>query len=155
MGDRKIEYLIVHCSDSEWGNVEVIRQWHLERGWRDIGYHRVILNGFISYDKFIENQRDYALDGAIESGRPDDIIGAHVKGMNSNSLGICLIGTKYFTYNQLCSLFKLLLTLIDIYNIPIDNILGHNECPTGKEQGKTCPNIDMNWIRGLLRIIRD
>lgn len=75
---REINKLIVHCSATAEGkdySLDTIRKWHLKRGWRDIGYHYVI-------------QRD----GTTEEGRPLEQIGAHVKGMNRNSIGICYIG---------------------------------------------------------------
>ena len=42
---RTISKVIVHVSDSAWGDVEAIRRWHIQRGWSDIGYHYVITNG--------------------------------------------------------------------------------------------------------------
>ena len=43
---RKIKNIIIHCSVSDFGDAELIRSWHVdERGWRDIGYNGVILNG--------------------------------------------------------------------------------------------------------------
>jgi len=55
-----------------------------------IGYHGVITNGVIRY----KNPYDIALDGLIEAGRPEDMMGAHclAKGMNTCSIGVCLIG---------------------------------------------------------------
>ena len=61
-------------------------------GWEGIGYHKVILRS-----------------GKIENGRPEFWIGAHVKGKNKNSLGVCLIGTDKFTNEQFLSLKKVLL----------------------------------------------
>ena len=42
---RKINKIILHCSDSAWGSAAAIDRWHVERGMRRIGYHYVILNG--------------------------------------------------------------------------------------------------------------
>ena len=86
--------VIIHCSDSRYGNAALITKWHLERGFNTIGYHYVILNGLLDSDKFHRH-----FDGYIETGRPlddDHIIdldekGAHVRGYN-RSVGICLIG---------------------------------------------------------------
>jgi len=75
---RIIKELVIHCSDSPLGrddDASDIKRWHLARGWRDIGYHYVIL-----------------LDGTIQSGRPVEQSGAHVIGHNLNSIGICYIG---------------------------------------------------------------
>ena len=99
---------------------------HLSFGWDGIGYHKVI-------------QRS----GKIENGRPEYWIGAHVKGKNMNSLGVCLIGRKNFTKKQYTSLERILKTWKLSY--PHANIVGH--CDTGNTS-KTCPNFDVKkWIK--------
>lgn len=75
---RQINKIVVHCSATKEGqNIsrDTIRQWHLDRGWRDIGYHFVI-----------------ELDGSIHPGRPLEEQGAHVRGHNADSIGICYVG---------------------------------------------------------------
>lgn len=80
----KVNTVWVHCAATrpEWmegqstaQKVEEIRRWHKARGWRDIGYHWII-------DR----------DGTVKPGRAEDEQGAHVRGHNENSLGVCLIG---------------------------------------------------------------
>ena len=64
------------CNERRFGlTAEDINQWHIKRKWKGIGYHFVI-----------------RLDGKIEIGRDLDETGAHVKGYNTNSWGICYIG---------------------------------------------------------------
>lgn len=81
---RSIKGIIIHCTATRaewWGEkrtsekVAEIRRWHLDRGWRDIGYHFLI-------DR----------DGTIAKGRPLDQIGAHVAGHNTGTIGISLFG---------------------------------------------------------------
>ena len=75
---RDIDKIIVHCSATQEGkeiNAAEINLWHLKRGWSGIGYHYVVL-----------------LDGTIEYGRSIYKQGAHVKGGNKGSIGICYIG---------------------------------------------------------------
>ena len=75
---REINKIIVHCSATREGeNYEVaeIRKWHLARGFNDIGYHFYI-----------------DLYGEIHKGRDISKIGAHCKGHNRNSIGICYCG---------------------------------------------------------------
>lgn len=75
---RDIDKIIIHCSATPEGRhttVEEIKQWHLQRGWKDIGYHYVIY-----------------LDGTIHRGRPESVVGAHCSGYNKNSIGVCYIG---------------------------------------------------------------
>ena len=75
---RKITEIIIHCAATKDGakfTAEDIDRWHKQRGFDRIGYHYVI-----------------DLDGTIEPGRDLDCIGAHCKGHNVNSIGICYIG---------------------------------------------------------------
>ena len=104
--------IICHCSDSSFGNASLITKWHVvERKFDAIGYHYVILNGFLSPYK----HHSY-YDGHIETGRPldDDADmelderGAHAFGYN-DSVGICLIGlSATFTEAQLRALTHLI-----------------------------------------------
>lgn len=103
--------IIIHCSDSGFGNAALIDSWHRSRGFEKIGYHFVILNGAIGHKKYY----DY-FDGAIETGRPidddkdlePDEVGAHTLGHNK-SVGVCLIGkSSTFTPKQMNSLHKLI-----------------------------------------------
>jgi len=132
---RKINKIIIHCSASDFGNAQRIREWHLENGWSDIGYHYVINNGKVFKDDKI-NQR--VQDGFIEKGRDDSIVGAHTQGQNSNSIGICLIGNKDFTKEQFNSLDTLLDSLLKAYNLTKNDVYGHYNFSS-----KTCPNFDV------------
>ena len=78
-----IHFLVVHCSDTPNDNhitARDIHQLHLGFGWDGLGYHQVILR-----------------NGTVEKGRPEFWLGAHVKGHNHESLGVCLIGRDDFT----------------------------------------------------------
>lgn len=131
---RKIDKIIVHCSATQEGrhiDVDEIKRWHVQgRGWSDIGYHFVIY-----------------LDGTVVKGRPIERQGAHVKGMNKNSIGVCYIGGvesekkngKWIakdtrTDEQKESLVELLCELHDKFNASIH---GHNEF-----SNKSCPCFD-------------
>ena len=76
---RDINRIIIHCSATPEGrdiDAATIKDWHVNgNGWSDIGYHYVI-----------------KLNAEIESGRPLDVTGAHVKGHNKDSIGICYVG---------------------------------------------------------------
>jgi hypothetical protein len=74
---RQIKKIIVHHSASNGKTTapEDIQKWHLARGMKNIGYHYLV---------------DY--DGILSQGRDEEQIGAHCKGKNINSLGICVIG---------------------------------------------------------------
>ncbi|MBT9175244.1 MAG: hypothetical protein DDT22_00918 [candidate division WS2 bacterium] len=156
---RRWTNIIIHCSDSTWGCAREIRNWHLKRGWQDIGYHFVILNG-----RVLSRLHLPAMDGSVECGRmlnesltvEADEVGSHALGYNNRSIGICLVGKTQFTSQQLSSLISLLKDLIKQYSIKVENILGHNETKSGREQGKTCPNFDVEQIRKSMReVIRN
>lgn len=70
--------IIIHCSATPEGRPHTaadIDAWHRARGFRCIGYHYVV-----------------RLDGTVEAGRPESVMGAHCSGHNRGSIGICYIG---------------------------------------------------------------
>lgn len=117
---RKITQHIIHCSDSENGNVTQIRKWHKAKGWHDVGYHFVIRP-----------------DGEVEVGRPLQKIGAHCKGHNATSVGTCLVGKEKFNLEQFESLRFLHHTLQQLF--PGIAAFPH----THFNPHKTCPNFDV------------
>lgn len=126
--------VIVHCSDSSFGNASLITKWHVvERKWTTIGYHYVILNGWLSAFK----HHSY-FDGHLETGRPLDDdgdlefneIGAHAAGWNM-SVGICLIGLSgTFTDVQLRTLRDLIKMLRDQFKEI--NVIQHSDVESNK-----------------------
>lgn len=136
---RKINKIIIHCSDSDFGNALIINDWHKERGWDCIGYHYIVGNGH--YDDFA--------DGNIEYGRDLAISGAHAKGHNFDSIGICLIGKPIkgrckFTLKQLQTARTLCIELSKRYDIGA--VVGHFEI----NNQKTCPSMDMGLFRAYI-----
>lgn len=130
---REINLLAIHCSASDikaHDDISVIREWHLARGWSDVGYSHFIKK-----------------DGTIQLGRPIHIQGAHIRGHNANSIGICLSGRDDFTMDQCESLENLLLNFMHIFNLTVDNIKGHYEL----DSNKTCPNFYVEGLREKLR----
>ena len=124
-----IDKIIVHCSATPEGrdiDAAKIDEWHKKRGWKMIGYHFVV-----------------KLDGIIELGRPLDMQGAHTKGHNKYSIGVCYIGgcdknmdaKDTRTDEQKESLLLLLKTLKKIY--PDAVIHGHRDFSS-----KSCPSFD-------------
>ena len=129
---KSTEWLVVHCSATQPKSnigVKEIRQWHRERGWIDIGYHFVIRR-----------------DGTVETGRPENVVGAHVENHNHYSIGICMVGginaqgkaEDNFTPAQYAALATLLRTLKAKY--PKAQIQGHRDFP---KVAKDCPSFDV------------
>ena len=129
---EKISLLVVHCSDTVNNqNLSAfdIHKMHLGFGWDGIGYHKIIKRS-----------------GKVENGRPEYWIGAHVKGKNDISLGVCLIGKNNFTKKQFTSLERILKKWKLKY--PNAKIVGHRD--TGNTN-KTCPNFDViSWSKNIL-----
>ena len=149
---RRISLIVIHCSDSAFGDAALIRRWHTDpppngNGWKDIGYHFVVLNG----QRSLKVPFDPETDGLVEPGRPVDQIGSHVYGHNQESIGVCLVGGRtrngqsvrdtWLTEKQKAALFSLLDDLLARY--PDAKIVGHCEL----NPGKTCPNLNMDTLR--------
>lgn len=128
---RDIKYIVVHCSATRAGqdiSTKTIKDWHLKRGWSDIGYHMVI-----------------ELDGSVHQGRPDWRIGAGVKGFNKHSIHICYVGgvdenlKPLDTRNETQK--EALLDMLMHYKIlhPKAIVLGHRDF---KGVTKACPSFD-------------
>ena len=141
---REINQIIIHCSDSEWGSSSVIDEWHRERGWDGIGYHYVICNCRSTSDGDFNPE----YDGLVQVGRDIAKAGAHAKGYNKHSVGICLIGRHHFTFGQIVALLRLVQELRTQFDVPLSGVVGHYEL----NPCKTCPNIDMKTLRTMLRL---
>lgn len=127
---RTINEIIVHCSATPEGRpvtVEQIRSWHLQRKFKDIGYHYVIY-----------------IDGSIHAGRAENVIGAHCKYHNQHSIGVCYVGgvakdcktpKDTRTDAQKKALLQLLKQLKKKY--PQAKIYGHRDFAA-----KACPSFD-------------
>lgn len=172
---RQINLIVVHCSATANGDglfsgvsgqpgfktaADRIDEMHQARGFkRDpaaaarinphlkaIGYHFVI-----------------ACNGALFTGRGLDEVGAHVKGYNANSVGICMTGTSAFTPDQFRALEALLRQLSTSLPVPLraprreagrvmGGVCGHRDLSpdlngdgriTSNEWLKTCPGFDV------------
>ena len=146
--ERTINQIIVHCSDSWWGTEAVIAKWHADRGWKRIGYHYIIRNGYRDYKHYRDDLYVAEDDGKIVQTLDWDVTGIHVRGSNSHSIGICLIGKQFFTCKQLQSLQQVVAEIRKEWKRA--ELRGHYECIAEGDPPKTCPNLDMNALRKLL-----
>ena len=103
----KLKHLVIHTSDSAWGDVTEITKWHIAKGWTTIGYHYVITNPYPTYNDLKKKTPQLAFNGKVCLGRDtdhdgdvDEEIGAHTLGYNTKSIGICLIGKKRRIYRR-------------------------------------------------------
>lgn len=148
---RQTNFIVVHCSatpeTSDIGADE-IKDWHVNgNGWSDIGYAAVIRRS-----------------GQVEFGRHFDAVGAHVKGRNYQSVGVCLVGGVdangkaefNFTPEQMKSLRVVVAMLVLAY--PGAKVLGHRDLSPDlngdgivdkTEWVKDCPCFDVKtWFIG-------
>ena len=138
MNRRKATTMIIlHCSATREGQdikAKTIKQWHKDRGFDDIGYHYVI-----------------DLDGTIEKGRAEELVGAHCKGHNATSIGICYVGgcdknmkpKDTRTPEQKRSMLSLVRKLVNKYKIPVTQIWAHHDF----DKHKACPSFDVSEFR--------
>ena len=127
---RNIDKIIIHCSATPEGKNFTVKQidaCHRQRGFNGIGYHFVIY-----------------LDGSIHVGRALAKAGAHCKGYNAHSIGVCYIGgvatdgktpKDTRTDAQKASLVKLITELRQQF--PNASVHGHCEFAN-----KACPCFD-------------
>ena len=138
----KTAFIVIHHSatpaSKDIGASELDLQ-HRARGFDEIGYHLVIRR-----------------DGKVEYGREISVVGAHVRGFNEVSVGLCLVGGRTeakeyqasfnFTPEQWRSLAQVLSRLARLY--PEALIVGHNDLST-----KDCPGFNVR--RTLAAMLRD
>ena len=116
---REIKLLVIHCSATRCNvpfTVEQLRQCHWQRGFKDIGYHFYITR-----------------DGELHHCRPISEPGAHVRGFNRHSIGICYEGgldedgkaADTRTSCQKESLHRLVRELLQRY--PDAKVVGHRD----------------------------
>lgn len=134
-----VKKLIIHCSATPEGRDATVAQidsWHRKRGFRSIGYHFVIYR-----------------DGSVHAGRPLNQIGAHCRGHNHDSIGICYIGgidrrgnpKDTRTPAQRIALVNLIKNLKK--DFPLASVHGHNEFAN-----KACPSFNVKTDSDLCEI---
>jgi N-acetylmuramoyl-L-alanine amidase len=180
LAPRTVHLIVIHCSATPSGRrlpASVIDSWHAQRGFirqpkparayspelPHIGYHFLI-----------------GLDGTVTPGRHVDEVGAHVRGLNVQSIGICLVGgaepQARYSQAQWQSLASLVTELSKHYGIaqaaptrakgPRGELLisggvcGHRDTSpdadgdglvSPQEWHKTCPGFDVRaWLKNGL-----
>lgn len=134
---NKPNLVVIHCSatkaDQDFSAQDIDR-WHRQRGFLEIGYHWVIRR-----------------DGTVQKGRDDSKFGAHAKGYNRNTIGVCLIGgvdangkaKRNFTDEQYAALRQVLIGIQDVHGVT--RACGHRDLPNVV---KDCPSFSVeHWLR--------
>lgn len=133
---RDWKYIVIHHSATPDGNAAKFDREHKAKGWDELGYHFVIDNG------------RGGPDGRVEVGPrwPKQKWGAHAKTpdnrFNEHGIGICFVGNFESgrpTPKQMQAAAKLVAWLMQTYNIPARNVIGHDDT-----KSTLCPGRNMN-----------
>lgn len=110
---NKPKQIYLHHAEAKNCTIQDIHSWHLANGWSGCGYHFLVRK-----------------DGSIYRGRPENSIGSHCKGFNTNSLGICAEG-NYMSETMLEAQKKAIIELCKhlCSKYGITDIRGHREAP--------------------------
>ncbi|SFI31296.1 MULTISPECIES: peptidoglycan recognition family protein [unclassified Bacillus (in: firmicutes)] len=132
---QAVTHIIIHHTAEDGWDVYKTHEFHQNnRGWSGIGYNY-----------FIEE------DGTIYEGRGLHI-GAHAKGYNTSSIGICISG-NFDVYDpitvQMISLHWLCKQFMYQFSLDSEQVLGHRELDGVT---KTCPGtrFSMGKLRHIL-----
>ena len=125
--------LVVHHSatDKATTTINSIERGHRERGFVQIGYHKVIEGS-----------------GVIRNGRPESIQGAHARGANLGSLGVCVVGNfeiEVPNTAQIDSLVNVLTKWCIDNGIDHTKIYGHYNVPGGTTP-TVCPGRNLRSL---------
>lgn len=137
--NRPVEYVALHHTAGPRNqSAKIIHDWHIELGWSGIGYHYLV--------------RYPGKDGIaiVEKVRPVKSIPACVKGFNSSTVCVAMVGDYNKEEPQDFYLEVVCKFLADLMkNLGSVRLLGHREFPS---QDTDCPGtkVDMNLIRKLV-----
>jgi len=126
-----------------WG---AIRKWHTEKlGYDAIGYHCGV--------ELVKSGEELYYE--ILMGRMWDIAGAHTRGHNVNSLGICFIGnfdTEAPKEEMIQMGAEVIALWLNLFNLSIDAIYPHRHFASYK----SCPGskFDMDYLKMCVRECR-
>jgi hypothetical protein len=132
---RDIKLIVIHHSASPLTTTaQQIAVWHAARFRLGIGYHRII-----------------EAAGAVLDGRKVQRVGAHAKGSNMESVGICVVGDNtqancHWTPRQNDALAKTIMYYHTLY--PLAQVCGHRDTMGAST---LCPGLNVAaWCRNRL-----
>lgn len=127
---RDITLVVIHHSASPRSiKATTVKQWHKDRGFADVGYHGLIEES-----------------GLYIPGRSIDKMGAHAKGANRNSLGLCIIGDntkepQSWNTDQLITAEVIIEAWLMMF--PKAKMAGHRDVGSTKT---LCPGLDIRKV---------
>ena len=151
---KSTKRIILHHAEAVKCTADDIHKWHLNNGWAGIGYHFFVRK-----------------DGSIYCGRPEDTLGSHAKGANSDSIGICAEGSymsETMPEAQKQAIKELVAHLKSKYgitkiqrhkdvtstdcpgtNFPFNEIVNGGPAPAPTPQPTPAPKPTDDWVRRL------
>ncbi len=140
---RAVHTLVWHCTATPEGkefSLDSIDRMHKARGFSGIGYHKLI-----------------HLDGSVDEGRSESVIGAHVAGHNTGTLGYSYVGGLTLdgkakdtrTGQQKATMLQL--TNAAVIKYKLKQVVGHRDLSPDKDRDgvvephewtKICPCFD-------------
>ena len=129
--NRRVDRVFLHCSASDvpaHDTVETIREWHLGRGFNDIGYHFFIHK-----------------NGDMSQGRDIEKTPAAQRGHNLRTIAICLHGLREEKFTEL-QYEALKVLCLDIDKAYLKQVSFHGHCEVSS---KACPVFDYKKILKL------
>lgn len=148
MSELVPQKVICHHSltrDSLTVSWNAIRKYHLNLGWAGIGYHAGV--------ELVSSGGEPSFE--VLMGRMWDRAGAHTRGHNHNSLGICFIGDydKVLPKRDMLEAgAKVIALWMKLFDIPINEIYKHNDF----NKHKTCPGelFDLIELKAIIQNLR-
>lgn len=128
---HSLSRVILHHSASALTTTrDQIDQWHRDKGWSGCGYHYVVEG-----------------DGTVQVGRRLPGQGAHARGANTDSIGICIVGDntvagREWTQKQIDATHMGLLTPLWAL-FPWLTLHGHRDVGSTRTE---CPGVDVHEV---------
>jgi hypothetical protein len=125
-----IKYISIHHSAVEGATIESYAKYHVKnQGWFHIGYHTVI-----------KGDQTYQTNDLLT-------FSYHTASHNAQTVSVSISGDlskRPLSEVERNNLYGVILTYMELFGIPVENVKGHNEFP---DQKTSCPCIDMNKVR--------
>jgi len=128
-----IKRISIHHTAVE-GKPEGHARYHIDKGYGGIAYH-----------VYVKGNQIYQVNDLLT-------LTWHTPSNNFDTIGICVEGD--FTKRQLTeaermNLYGAIITVMELFNIPVEQVRGHREI----SGGTSCPGFDMNRVRNDLKQI--
>lgn len=132
---RRIKKIVIHHSasrDTEGMNFAGILAWHVKgRGFSNIAYHRIL--------------EEVGKTIVVIEGRPLTRVGAHAKGANFDSIGVCVVGHDKFSPAMIRRLRIVVDELCAVFKLPTSKVFCHSEVGTTRT---VCPGETLTkWVK--------